>query len=63
MEFALVVLQLAAVITLAEEPDLFMPIGCQFPTDIPALAKLLIWTENSPSQKWAHKVSAKSEKG
>ena len=63
MVFAVVLLQLAAVITLAEEPDLFTPIRRQFPTGIPALAKLLIWTDNSPSQNWAHKVSAKSEKG
>ena len=63
MEFVVVLLQLAAIITLAEEPELFMPIRRQFPAGIPALAKLLIRTDNSPSQNWAHKVSAKSEKG
>jgi hypothetical protein len=63
MELVVVLLQLADVITSTEGPDFFVPIRRQFPTGIPALAKLLIRTDNSPSQNWAHKVSAKSEKG
>lgn len=63
MEFIVVILQLAAVITLAEEPNTHEPLRKLFPTGIPALASLLIRTDNSPSQNWAHKVSAKSEKG
>ncbi|KAI2495300.1 hypothetical protein MHU86_19199 [Fragilaria crotonensis] len=62
MEFIVVILQLAAVITLAEEPNTHEPLQA-IPTGIPALASLLIRTDNSPSQNWAHKVSAKSEKG
>ena len=63
MEFIVVILQLAAVITLVEEEDLYKPLHTAFPSGIPALAKLLIRTDNSPSQNWAHKVSAKSERG
>ena len=64
MEFIVVVLQLAAVILiLVEEPALYKPLHQHFPTGIPALAHLLIRTDNSPSRNWAHKVSAKSEKG
>lgn len=63
MEFIVVLLQLAAVVTLAEEQDLYKPLCQAFPSGIPKLAKLLIRTDNSPSQNWAHKVSAKSERG
>jgi hypothetical protein len=63
MEFVVVILQLAAVITITEEPNLYSPLHSVFPTGIPALASLLIRTDNSPSQNWAHKVSAKSERG
>ena len=63
MEFIVVLLQLAAVTTLAEEPTLFKPLQTTFPNGIPILAKLLIRTDTSPSKNWAHKVSAKSEKG
>jgi hypothetical protein len=63
MEFAIVILQLAAVITITEEPTLQPTIATKFPTGIPTLAKLLIRTDNSPSQNWAHEVSSRSEKG
>ena len=63
MEFTVVILQLAAVITIMEEPKLQPSIAEKFPNGIPTLAKLLIRTDNSPSQNWAHKVSSKSEKG
>ena len=63
MEFTIVILQLAAVITIMEEPNLQPTVAKNFPTGIPSLAKLLIRTDNSPSQNWAHKVSSRSEKG
>ena len=63
MEFIIVILQLAATITQLEETTMLPQIAQAFPDGIPALAKLLIRTDNSPSQNWAHKVSAKSEKG
>jgi len=63
MEFTVVILQLAAVITIMEEHELQPSIAAKFPTGIPKLAKLLIRTDNSPSQNWAHKVSSRSEKG
>ena len=63
MEFVVVILQLSAVIVLLEEPTLYPPLVKTFPQGIPSLAKLLIRTDNSPSQNWAHKVSAKSERG
>ena len=56
------ILQLAAGIMLVEEEDLHKPLRAAFPSGTPALAKLLIRTDNSPSQNWAHKVSAKSER-
>lgn len=56
LEFVVVILQLAAAITRAEED------GKQY--NIQPLSKLLIRTDNSPSRNWAqHKVSAKSERG
>ena len=63
MEFVVVIVQLAATITLLEEPSLYEPLQMKFPNGIAKLAKLLIRTDNSPSQNWAHKVSAKSERG
>ena len=64
MEFVVVILQLSAVVTILEEPTMYPPLATQFPQGIPVLAKLLIRTDNSPpSQNWAHKVSAKSERG
>jgi hypothetical protein len=63
MEFVVVIVQLAATITLIEEPTLYMPLSGMFPHGIAKLAKLLIRTDNSPSQNWAHEVSAKSERG
>ena len=63
MEFIVVIIQLAAVVTLVEEPKLYPPLQHRFPTGIPLMASLLIRTDNSPSRNWAHKVSAKSEKG
>ena len=60
---AVVILQLAAVITCIDEPKLHPQIQQVFPQGIPELAKLLIRTDNSPSQNWAHKVSSKSERG
>ena len=55
LEFIVVILQLAAAITRAEED------ATQFA--IQPLSKILIRTDNSPSQNWAHKVSSKSERG
>ncbi|KAI2489086.1 hypothetical protein MHU86_25515 [Fragilaria crotonensis] len=63
MEFVVVIVQLAATITLMEETGLYKPLQRTFPNGIAKLAKLLIRTDNSPSQNWAHKVSAKSERG
>jgi hypothetical protein len=63
MEFIVVILQLAAVITIMEEPNLYQPLQIKYPNGIQPLAQLLIRTDNSPSQNWAHKVSAKSERG
>jgi hypothetical protein len=63
MEFIIVILQLAAVVTILEENQLQPSLATKFPRGIPALAKLLIRTDNSPSQNWAHKVSSRSEKG
>lgn len=63
MEFVVVIVQLAASITLLEEKRLYKPLQGAFPNGIAKLAKLLIRTDNSPSQNWAHKVSAKSERG
>ena len=63
MEFTVVILQLAAVITILEEAEPQPSIAKKFPGGIPSLAKLLIRTDNSPSQNWAHKVSSRSEQG
>jgi len=63
MEFIVVILQLAAAITIAEEPNLYEPLQTKYPHGIQPLMQLLIRTDNSPSQNWAHKVSAKSERG
>ena len=57
LEFIVVLLQLAAAITRSEEKFHFE--GKQ----IRPLHKLLIRSDNSPSCNWAHKVSAKSERG
>jgi hypothetical protein len=63
MEFIVVILQLAAAITVVEEQPQNPEISKKFYPGIPKLAKLLIRTDNSPSQNWAHKVSSKSENG
>jgi hypothetical protein len=63
MEFIVVILQLAATITVVEEQPQNSEISKKFYPGIPHLAKLLIRTDNSPSQNWAHKVSSKSENG
>jgi hypothetical protein len=63
MEFVVGILQLSAVVTLIEEPSLYPTLVTTFPNRIQKLAKLLIRTDNSPSQNWAHKVSSKSEHG
>ena len=55
LEFIIVLLQLAATITRAEAKENRFAIQ--------PLSKLLIRTDNSPSRNWAHKVSAKSERG
>ena len=62
LEFAVVILQLAAAITIVEESDLLPSVAKKFPAGIPKLAKLLIRTDNSPSQNWAHKVSSHPSK-
>jgi hypothetical protein len=63
MEFAVVILQLAATIAIVEEQPQNPDISKKFYPRIPKLAKLLIQTDNSPSQNWAHKVSSKSDNG
>ena len=63
LEFTVVIIQLAAVISIMEEQALVPSVAAKFPNGIPKLAKLLIRTDNSPSQNWAHKVSARSEQG
>jgi hypothetical protein len=63
LEFTVVILQLTVVITCIEEPKPHPQIQQVFPQGIPELAKLLIQTDNLPSQNWAHKVSSKSERG
>ena len=63
MEFVVVILQLAATIVAVEEWPQNLEISKAFYPGIPKLAKLLIKTDNSPSQNWAHKVSSKSEYG
>jgi hypothetical protein len=64
LEFAVVIIQLAAVITITEEPELIPSVAEKFLNGIlPTLAKPLICTDNSPSQNWAHKVSSRSEQG
>ncbi len=63
VEFTVVILQLAAVITILEEAEPQPSIAKKFPSGIPSLAKLLIRTDNSPSQNWAHKVSSRPEQG
>lgn len=63
MEFAIAILQRAAVITIMENSQFQEAIAHNFDWGIPSLAKLLIRTDNSPSQNWAHKVSSRSEKG
>jgi hypothetical protein len=55
LEFIVVIIQLAASITRAEQTG--------NPFQMQQLAKLLIRTDNSPSRNWAHKASAKSERG
>ena len=57
LEFIVVLLQLAAAITRSEQG--FLVEG----REIKPLHKLLIRSDNSPSCNWAHKVSAKSERG
>ena len=56
LEFIVVLIQLAAAITRAEEPA-----GSDIP--MPPLSMLLLRTDNSPSRNWAHKISARSERG
>jgi hypothetical protein len=63
MEFVIVILQLAATIATVEENPQNTEMSQKSRSGIPKLAKLLIQTDNSPSQNWAHKVSSKSENG
>lgn len=57
LEFIVVLLQLAAAITRTE-------LGSTSTNGrIPPLSKLVIRSDNSPTCHWAHKVSAKSERG
>ena len=55
--YRVTIVQLAAAITRSEQG--FLVEG----REIKPLHKLLIRSDNSPSCKWAHKVSAKSERG
>ena len=55
LEFIVVIIQLAACITRAEQHG--------NPFQMQQLAKVLIRTDNSPTRNWAHKASAKSERG
>ena len=64
LEFAVVIFHLAAVFTITEEPKLLPSVAAKFPNGIPKLlSKLLIRTDNIPSQNWAHKVSSRSGQG
>ena len=55
LEFIVVLLQLAAAIVKYEDHSA--------KTTMQPMSKLLIRTDSSPSRNWAHKVSAKSERG
>ena len=55
LEFIVVIIQLVACITRAEQSG--------NPFRIQPLSKVLIRTDNSPTRNWAHKASAKSERG
>jgi len=59
MEFIIDVIQLPAVITLIEEPTLYEPRRKKFPTGI----HLSLSCSFVPTIRWAHQVSAKSERG
>ena len=55
LEFIVVLIQLAAAICRAEES------AAEY--SIQPLSKILLRTDNSPSRNWAHKISARSERG
>jgi hypothetical protein len=57
MEFTDVILQLAAIIAIIEEPKLQTSIAAKFPNGILTLVKLLICTDNSSSQNWAQNAN------
>ena len=60
LEFLIVVLQLAAAITrLEDQPRASLPpaLLAQFPAGFPHIPTLLTWTDNTPSKKWANKVT------
>ena len=66
LEFLVVVLQLAAAITrLEDQPWASLPpaLHAQFPTGFPHIPTLLTWTDNTPSKKWANKVTTASPRG
>jgi hypothetical protein len=61
LEFVVVILQLAAATTSLENlADLPLEILQQFPNGIPNVPTILMWTDNTPSKKWANKVSTAS---
>jgi hypothetical protein len=64
LEFVVLILQLAAAITRLEEKA-FLPddIKTRFPNGLPDVPTIQMWTDNTPSKKWANKVSTASPRG
>ena len=64
LEFVVLILQLAAAITrLEDESPTQQTLRDSFPNGIPDIPTILMWTDNTPSKKWANKVSTASPKG
>jgi hypothetical protein len=66
LEFVTVILQLAACITRLElDPYSALPLSLRrrYPNGIPALPTVVIWTDNTPSKRWANKVTTASPMG
>ena len=62
LEFAVVILQLAATIVLFQDaaPG---ALAQHFPNGVPAYPILLSWTDNTASKGWANKVTTRSKRG
>ena len=64
LEFVILILQLATAITrLEDKSPTQQTLRDSFPHGIPAIPTILMWTDNTPSKKWANKVSTASPKG